>query len=419
MTIVCIFFSQVVSSEEIKLNLICSSGGSGKTFVGGIKKFNERYKGQISVEATTLQYMELHPKEMVQFISKKPVFDIIAVDMGWFAGIQNYLAPLDKFISKSNVDVKERFGDQINTFKHNGVIKGFPVRSGVRLIFYRKDLLRDAGLSPPKTHQDWLRAARKLTQRDSSGEVKVYGSAPKMMRPIDSSVTTMGFVFPQGIRFLKEDFSGPSQSLKSSGFTSTLNFMKKLVDEGLTPNPLAWSYDDSVAAYQTGKLAMSHELSFRVKLIENPKKSKFAGKMGYDVIPENPGNLGPHPQVHVGAGWSFAIDKNVSQKRQEAAFKFINFVTSPEIQRYLAFEFNNSPPVLAVLNDPDYIKKNPASKAIAKANQKAVLTNFPVPENPKLDLAWHEELQAFMLGKQNAETTAQNTYSKIKKILSK
>ncbi|NPV52468.1 MAG: sugar ABC transporter substrate-binding protein [Firmicutes bacterium] len=409
------FTAQSTVAGETVINFIASVGGSGKSFAGGVERFNEKYKGQYRVEVTLVAWESVLEKAVMQFMSRRPTYDVLAVDGMWIPAVRQYLEPLDPYVARFGPEPVKLFGrGALRDLTYHGKIIAFPIRSGVILNYYRKDLLDAAGLKVPRTLDEYTAAARKLTRKDASGKVHVYGTSLMAQHPTWTTWSFSQFARPHGISFLTDDNTGPSPALKESGTLQILKFIKNLQDEGLTPNPLAWTYDDNVVAFQNGRLAMTPEMSVRALLLEDHAKSQVAGKMGYDVLPA--GKLGPDEPAYAGGYWTLAIDKN--SKVKEAAYQFIKFMTSLENQKYMAIKWSNGPTALALYDDPEYIKINPAAPAIKKVLEGiGYAQDFPVRQNPELTKVVHEEMQVFLLGRQTAEQTGMNMFNRIKEVM--
>ena len=64
---------------------------------------------------------------------------------------------------------------------------------------------------------------------------------------------------------------------------------------------------------------------------DNPKVSKIAGKAGIMLTPSAKGQ----PQDYGIGGWALGINKDIDPKKQEAAWAFIKWVTSPAVHKEL------------------------------------------------------------------------------------
>jgi ABC-type glycerol-3-phosphate transport system substrate-binding protein len=93
----------------------------------------------------------------------------------------DWLEPLDDLWAKYKDEFKlDDFPKSvIESVSHKGRIYSMPILTNTEMFFYREDLFKDAGLTPPKTMPEYLDAAKKLNQGRVSGTVMtlkpVYG----------------------------------------------------------------------------------------------------------------------------------------------------------------------------------------------------------------------------------------------------
>jgi len=110
-----------------------------------IKKFNEKYKGQIEVEPINLPFDKFSTNERKELLarflrSKSDRIDILAVDQIWVPRFARWGIPLDKYVDK------EQRSNLINYAKlsciYDGQLIAVPVYLDMALMYYRKDLLK-------------------------------------------------------------------------------------------------------------------------------------------------------------------------------------------------------------------------------------------------------------------------------------
>ncbi|NPV54894.1 MAG: sugar ABC transporter substrate-binding protein [Firmicutes bacterium] len=400
------------AGKEVTINMLASVGGSGKSFSKGIELFNERYKGQYQVKVTLIANESLLEKEMMQFITRVPTYDVLAINTVWLPGVSRYLEPLNPWIKKHGPqDIEKMYGaSTVDRITFDGNVVGLPIRFGTYILFYRSDWFKEAGLNVPSTLEEYVVVAKKLTKPGT------YGTSMQLQSPAWSTEAYGCFLLPYGGAYLTDDLRHASPSLTDEVGIKVLNFLKELHDSKVMPNPLEWTYDDNVVAFQSGKIAFSHEYSARATILEDPKRSVAAGKMGYDILPTPKIPVGPHTPRYLGTYWTLAIDRN--SKNKEAAYKFIKFMADVEAQRYMAFKADNGPTVLSIYDDPEYRRINPAAQAIKKAITTLGISEYlPVPQYQELLKVIHEELQAFIIGKQDAAKTARRMRDRIDETL--
>src|SRR5260221_5460676 len=84
------------------------------------------------------------------------------MDVAWaskFAGA-GWLLPLDDVFTPA--ELHELLPRAVDAGRFHGKLYRVPVRTDVGLLYYRRDLLRDAGIPAPETFDDLVRAARRL-----------------------------------------------------------------------------------------------------------------------------------------------------------------------------------------------------------------------------------------------------------------
>ena len=77
------------------------------------------------------------------------------------------LMPLDEWIERDGVDLDDFYPNLLNAFRHDGKIYGLPKDYNTLGLFYNKDMLAEAGVSPPQTWEELRDAARKLTDKSA------------------------------------------------------------------------------------------------------------------------------------------------------------------------------------------------------------------------------------------------------------
>ncbi len=398
--------------ESVTIKIICSSGGSGKTLSGGVEAFNVKNDGKIKAEIEMVANESLLERCMMQFISKEAFNDVLASDK--IPATAPYFAPLNTYFERDGVDAALLYGKGIlDTATVDGTVRMLPFRSQVNVIYYRGDLFDQAGLDAPTTLEKYLEAARKLTIVDSNNNVVQYGTSLEMQSPAWTIQTFANFFMPLGGFFLTEDLKHASESLKSELAYDVMRLFKTLQDEKLIPDPLSWTYDDNVLAMQTGKVTFSIEPTSRSALMENPNSSQVVGKMRHTSIEKL--GIGPHPGSDYSSIWCLGIDKN--SKNTDAAWEFVKFVCSYEQQKVLAVEFSNSPSVLKIYDDADFKSTNPVASLTKKLLGELPRYAAPIQKSAQVELIVHEELQSYMLDRQDEVTAGTNMFNRIETLV--
>jgi sorbitol/mannitol transport system substrate-binding protein len=104
-----------------------------------------------------------------------------------------------------------------------------------------------------------------------------------------------------------------------------VNFYVNLLKDAGEKDPVSYSFTECLNALQTGKVAMWYDASVAASILEDPKASAVAGKMGYVHAPVD-------LTKESGWLWSWNLAVPSTTKNAEAATKFVKWATSKQYQ---------------------------------------------------------------------------------------
>ncbi len=299
---------------------------------------------------------ELHQKTLVDLASQKGGFDVIMMD---FMFTPQYargglIEPLDPLLADASENDAEwlALGDFVpallDAARFEGKLWALPFTSETTLLFYRKDLLAAAGLTPPETFDDLAAAAKKLHVPDKVAGIGLRGARGQGM----NVYVWTGFLRGFGGQFF-ERFPAPMTELKpaltsQAAIDATNAYASLLRDSG--PRGAAnWTWLETLSGMQEGRIAMCIDASNFGPVIDDPKKSATAGKWGYAPVPRGPG--GRHPSIY-----THTLAINAKSRHKKAALRLLQFATSREAQRERALE-TGEPTRTSVWQDPELSRR--------------------------------------------------------------
>jgi multiple sugar transport system substrate-binding protein len=233
---------------------------------------------------------------------------------------------------------------------YKGVQCALPLLADTWGLYYNRKLFKKAGLTkPPKTISELTRYAKKLTQRNKDGSLKVVGYNPLRTFYAENYAPNYGHLF--GARFL--DGSGKSIVSKDPGWAKYLRWSKSLIDYYGFTKLKRWQAkvgDEFSAsnAFETGKLAMAIDGEWRVAFIgaEHPELQYATAPMPVDDA--KPGLYG---SANVN-GTIIGIPKNA--KNKDAAWALLKYLTtSSHALAKLSNGLRNVPTTKASLTSPE------------------------------------------------------------------
>ncbi len=411
--VVFVFAASLSQAQEQVVHLVTiTGGGAGKLFGDAADLFNRQFRGRYRVEVTKVSEQFLFDKLMAQFISGRPSYDLITMHDSNLEGVLQYLAPLDALIKKHGGPKREDFGFLSTSVIEEGQWKAFPVRLGLELLYYQKDIFSQLGLKAPSSWSEFLAAARKLKQHP---RIK-YPTTLRFNQMSETTEMFDTFYRTPGGEVVTPDKKHASPVLKSEYAVGRFSMMRQLVQENLVPNPVLWTLDDNITGIQQGSIGMVFDASARTQVFTDPAKSAVAKTLGFATVPLEklgPGRTGVHAFF-----WIVGIDRNSTKK--DAAYQFLKFITEYGTQKTLALEHGNGPSVVAVYSDKEYGERNPSSDAIKQSMLSGGAPIFAAPgtsRDREIHAIIQEEMHFLVLNQKSPEAVANNLYNRIEKLL--
>lgn len=227
-----------------------------------------------------------------------------------------YLADLtSKVAEDAEWDWKDYQDGPVQASTYEDKVTGVPIITEREVLYYRKDLLKAAGLDVPKTMEELEAAAKKTASADTAGFVA---------RTSKSAAVTQfsSFLYSFGGDFMDE--SGKSairteEAKKAYAFYGGLikNYGPKNVSTDM-------SWPEAMAIFTQGKAAFYTEADSLYKNATDPAKSKVADTVGFAALPAGPAGSKPYNIP----SWGLAV--NEASANQDNAWKFIKWATSKE-----------------------------------------------------------------------------------------
>lgn len=311
--------------------------------------------------------------------------DVIHVDTMYVEDMARAgtIVPLDQFSGASEL-AAHIFPGAMEPLIVDQKIYGYPIRANSIQLLYNKQMFREAGLDPalpPRTFAQMIEVAKKLTKRDSRGNVDVYGYETGMTKdPHWTAHVFSPILWSYGGSYVSQSgeagFSGVA-GVKSIDYWDTLiNQHQVAPTERIT------------SGFQTGKVAMAHTGEWDIK----PYKRDFPNlDFGFYTLPVS--EDGVEPVIPLG-GRAVVIPKGVNNP--EEAWRLIQWVMNKEEQmRYTSSEvgltprtdladdpwFLSNPEYHRALLDMVYVKAKAAphilemNTLLSDAIQKSILLN--------------------------------------------
>ena len=372
-------------------------------------------KTGIKVKYEIVPYESTLEKEVRDFSSNGDL-SIALVDLVWIGTFadSDWIVPLDELKQKypaifdPDYDINDFFPLILNAFgSWNGKVYGPPFDNYSGLLYYNKQMLKDAGFDqPPATWDDLAKVyAPKLT-----GKGKYAFALQSRRGETQSCDSFMRFIWPWGGSLLDAKFHS---NLLSPQSQAGLNFRQDLI-KYMQPGIVDFDHNEAVNALAQGQVAMITEWSAFYSTLADPKSSKIVDQLG--VAPEPKGPDGRKPAL---GGFSLAVARQANDKQQAAAWLFIQWATSKQTAKEYV-EKGGVSGRQSTYKDPDLVKRYPFVPAMVESWQQGVPEFRPrFAEWPQISEIIAEVGTRMMTGSTSVKRGCEEIGKRMEDVLSK
>ncbi|MBI2267414.1 MAG: ABC transporter substrate-binding protein [Armatimonadetes bacterium] len=283
--------------------------------------------------------------------------DVSQVYENWTTQLieSNSLVPMQKFFSGPESFTGKDVADLVPSFRQSNTYRGkiwtLPFNKSIYVLYYNKKHFQEARLTPPRTWDEFSKAAKKLTLRNSAREITRYGFV------FQPSVDIFGILlYSRGGDYIK----GKQVTFHGKEGIESLQYLTDLVGKHQAATP---SYD-AAKDFQEGKASMYIETtSKRVGLDRS-------AQLSYGIAPLPAGKK----EVCLFAGTNLAIFSHSSPEVQKAAWTFVRWLITPENTTRWAEKTGYVPvrsSAIASKSYRQYLARDPRGKVAVETVRKA------------------------------------------------
>jgi multiple sugar transport system substrate-binding protein len=350
-----------------------------------VKNMTEQFQKQnpdINVNLTFVAYEALHDKIVVA--APAGTYDTVLVDVVW---------PAEFASKKMIVDITDRFPESerskifsgaLKTTEYEGPYYGVPWILDTKYFYYNKSMLGEAGVnSPPDTWDGVVEAARAMKSKGVV-EYPLVWSWAQAEAIICDYATLLG---AYGGQFFDER---GKPAFNTGGGLQALEFLRMTLEEKISNPASTESLEEDVRRIiSQGEAAMALNWTYMFSLANDPNESQVAGQIDIAHTPKGPAGA---PGVNGSMGMAIA---NGSQN-QDAAWKYIQFMTSQKVQNQYA---ELSLPIWkSSYDDKQVVQALPQVVPIAKEQLNDMILRPVVPQYNDVSHTLQVEMQQALAG---------------------
>ena len=356
-------------------------------------------------------YQESIAKALTAVKSGDPPVTSILLSTDMFTLIdEDAIVPFDDLI-KTNDDrtwLKSFYPAFMENSQTGGKTWGIPFQRSTIVLYYNKDLFKEAGLDPgkpPATWNEMTQYAQKLTKRDASGKVTQWGvQIPSSGFPY---WLFQGLAIESGVNLMNQ--AGTEVYYDKPEVIGAVQYWLDLVNKYKVHPEGIVEWGTTPKDFFEKKVAMVWTTTGNLTNVKNNAKFDF----GVAMLPANKQRGSP-----TGGGNFYMFKKSTPQQR-EAAFKFIKWVTAPQ----RAAQWGIDTGYVAVRPDAwdtpvmkQYVQSFPPA-AVARDQLQYAKAELSTHDNQRVTKALNDGLQAALTGTKTPEQAMKDAQREADRIL--
>lgn len=318
-------------------------------------------------------YSTLLDKITTEGVSNGSGYDVITYQDSWGAALVPYMDPIDDRVARDGFDM----GSYPAVYQQSGVIDGklygVPLRAHPQMLFYRKDLLEQAGQQPPKTFAEFTSVARAV--QDKTG---VPGIAMDYNKgnSAQNLFLWLNFLWGFGGDVLTKDHKArfnDAAGLKATEMYTGLLLKEKVVNTG----SVGFNESDMVNSMAQGTSAMIMQWWWAYPVLTSGRSTLKAEQVGFTTVP----SLDAAHPASVTTSMPFSLSK--LSKNKDAAWEYMKWMCNPDLELDIATD--KSDPALneiMVVHTANFKneKLNMLSHGLHRAGLAALTAARPMPQ---------------------------------------
>jgi multiple sugar transport system substrate-binding protein len=312
------------------------------------KEFTELTGIKVGSEAVPEQ--QHRQQVVIQFNSGNPQFDVLTVSLHvqkrlvgkakWLHDMKPLLA--DSQLTAPDYDFPDFTGGGLRwATQGDGRMDTLPLNIDPWMIYYNKELFAARGLAFPKTFEEIVMAAEKLTDK-ASGQ---FGWVSRGLKNANVPVWTS---FMLGYDVDPVNTKTIQLQTMTDGAIAAAEYYKKLNREFAPPGTVGFNWNEAQTSFSQGKIGMWIDGIGFAPPLEDPTKSRIVGKVGYGVMPQG-------PKARHSATFADGIGIPVASKKREAAYLYCQWATSKLMCNRLLQSGGGSPCRASSYTNPEVV----------------------------------------------------------------
>ena len=331
-------------------------------------------------------------------------YDLVFSDIVWIPkfAAAGWLTDLSDRVSED--ELSDFLDADVEAGQVQGGLYRMPFRSDVGMLYYRTDLLNEAGLEPPETFEDLIAASQTLQ---------------------DEGLVDWGYVW-QGLQYeglsagfveILEGHGGfwidPETSevgLDQPEAIAAVNFLRNTIESDISPDGVTnYLEEDTLRVFRNGNAAFLRNWPYVWPEV-NKDSSEIQGQVALKPMVHEPGENSGACQ----GGWGFGISSTTPHP--DEAWRVVEYFTSQDAQRKFVTEYGYVPSRESLFTDPQVLEAYDHYDQLLEVAQQAVLRP-PIAQYAQASDVLQRYLSSAITGQMSPEQAMQRAAGETRRIL--
>ncbi len=402
---IALFSWVALSQQPVTLNLLLNTFDAQSWKQGVVKDFEAENPGiRINIiegpNATNLRE-DLYT---TAFLLGNSPYDLIYMDVIWMPkfAAAGWLLDLSDRISQ---DELAAFSPKdVEGGRYQGRLYRIPMRSDVGILYYRKDLLEEAGYEPPETFEDLIKISQALQKQGKADWGYIWQG-----RQYEGLVAMFVEVL-EGFGGFWVNPDTLEVGLDRPETLQAIEFLRDTIKQGVSPpGVITYQEEETRRFFQTGQVVFLRSWPY-VWPLANEETSPIKGKVAIKPMVGAPDKTGG---ASLG-GWGLGIAK--SSKHPDEAWKAIEYFTSREAQRRFILQAAFVPSRQDLFTDPEIVAKYSHYPQLLEIVQQAVLRP-PIAQYAQVSEILQRYLSAALTNRMSPERAMKAAADETRRLL--
>ena len=368
-----------------------------------VEKFNQRHSDiRFEIVAAPSDSNQVEDLYTSSFLLGNSPYDVVYMDIVWtpkFAAA-GWLRDISDRLTEE--EAREYLEADIAGGMYQDKLYRLPFRSDAGMLYYRRDLLQEAGYQePPETFDELLTVSQDIQQQGLTDWGYVWQGKQY------EGLAAMFVEILQGNGAYWVNPETQEVGLDQPEATAAVEFLREAIALRVSPPGVTtYAEEETRLLFQNGKVAFLRNWPYVYSLAAD---SDIAGKYSIKPMVHVPGK---NSGATLG-GWGLGI--STSTKHPDAAWQVLEFLSSEESQREFILETGFVPSRIALFNDPKIVAKYDYYPQLLNVVRSSALRP-PIPQYAQASDILQRYLSAAITGKMTPEQAMQAAASETRNL---